>query len=99
RQVIRRMMVGRLPDKVLDEQRKGRQAADIFLRFQAEIGRAEEYYQRFEKNPAFSYFIDTQKLKNSINLVKESKLTDDGILNKILQCLTLGIFLENNNLQ
>lgn len=98
RQVIRKMMEGRLPDKVLFEQRRGHQAADIFSRFVSEIDRVESYYQRFEKNPAFSYFIDTTELKATINLVKEHKQTAPGVINNILKCMTLGIFLEHNNL-
>ncbi|GAB3509289.1 asparagine synthetase B family protein [Emticicia fontis] len=97
RQVIRKMMAGRLPDKVLNEHRRGSQSSDIFLRFVSEIDRAESYAQRFEKNPAFCHFIDTNKLKKSIQLVRAHKLTNPLIINNILKSLTLGVFLEHNN--
>lgn len=96
KQVIRKMMAGRLPDKVLHEKRKGLQASDIFLRILNEVERVEAYYHRFEKNPTFRYFIDTPKLAKSISLLKEQKLTDSGIINNILNALMLGFFLEQN---
>lgn len=96
KQVIRKMMAGRLPDKVLHEKRKGMQASDIFLRVLAEIDRVETYYHRFEKNPAFRYFVDTQKLAKSISLIKEQKLQDTGIINNMLVALMLGVFMEQN---
>jgi asparagine synthase (glutamine-hydrolysing) len=96
KQVIRKMMAGRLPDKVLLEKRKGLQASDIVLRVLAEIDRVEEYYHRFENNPTFRYFIDTPRLANNIRLLREQKLTDSGIINNILVALMLGVFLEHN---
>lgn len=96
KQVIRKMMTGRLPDMVLQEKRKGLQASDIFLRLTAEADRVLEYYHSFEKNPTFRYFIDTPKLAKSISLLKEQKLTDFGIINNILVALMLGVFLEKN---
>ncbi len=96
KQVIRKMMTGRLPDMVLQEKRKGMQASDIFFRVLAEIDRVEEYYQHFAKNPTFRYFVDTPKLAKNIGLVKEQKLNNNVIINNILVALMLGVFLEHN---
>lgn len=98
KQVVRQMMAGRLPDITLNENRMGFQASDIFMRLHQEIDRADAYCRRFEENPVFSYFIDTAKLRKSIALVKEHKLTDHGTMNNILTSLMLGIFLEQNGL-
>lgn len=96
KQVIRKMMAGRLPDKVLHEQGKGVQGSDVFLRILDEIERVEGYFHRFEKNPTFRHFVDTPKLGESIRLIKEQKMVDIIVINNLLKTLMLGIFLEHN---
>ncbi len=97
KQVIRRMMAGRLPDMVLHEKRKGLQSSDVFLRVKAEIDRVEEYCIRFEKNPTFRYFIDTQKFKEAVSIVRNQEIEDRTVVGNILSSIMLGVFLEQNN--
>lgn len=96
KQLIRHMMAGRLPDMVLHEKRKGQQASDIFMRVLADIDRIDECFRRFEKNPAFRHFFDTDKMKNTLALIRAKQQDNPIVLNSVLASLMMGIFMEQN---
>jgi asparagine synthase (glutamine-hydrolysing) len=99
KQVIRRMMKGRLPDKVLNETKTGAQSADIYFRLQKDFPRLEGLMSDLAKNEVFKYIVDSQKLKNLFNHIKTGKITDRGIINYYLKLIMFGMFLEYHHIK
>jgi asparagine synthase (glutamine-hydrolysing) len=99
KQVIRRMMKGRLPDKVLNETKTGAQSADIYFRLQKDFPRLEGLMSDLDKNETFKFVVDTQKLKKMFNDIKTGKITDRGIINYYLKLIMFGMFLEYHHIK
>lgn len=94
KQIIRNMMAGRLPDKVLLETRSGLQASDIAKRLYAEKDLLVSYFYQFQQNTIFWYMVDCKKLENHIQLFVNQKFQDNININQILKTIMLGMFLE-----
>ncbi len=97
KQVLRRMMAGRLPDKVLYEKKKGLQASDIFHRLYIEKEHLSTCFNEYQKKHTFRYLVDCKKLEQDIQLFKSNRLKSPVQINQILKTIMLGMFLEKQN--
>lgn len=93
KQVLRRMMHRLLPDEVLNEKKKGLQAADISQRIKADLPRIEAYTAEFVKNPAFCHLIDEKKFQRDVARLSNGQ---DVYLTGLLKAIMLGIFLQKH---
>jgi asparagine synthase (glutamine-hydrolysing) len=95
--LLKRMMKNRLPDKVLFEQKKGLQSADIAYRALAEQQTISNLIAQVSKNELFNQIVDTQKLQTDWQSFTGA--TNQHVLypQTILKTLMVGCFLNKND--
>lgn len=75
KQLLRHMMKGLLPDKVLLEKKIGLQSADIIDRIQSDIPEIESIVTSFKTDLIDEDFFDKSKILEDLQLLKEKKLS------------------------
>ncbi|QDK82416.1 hypothetical protein EXU85_28930 [Spirosoma sp. KCTC 42546] len=98
KQVIRKMMEHRLPDKVLFEKKKGLQSSDIVYRALAEQNNITNLLAIVCRNSTFQEIIHTKRLRDDWQSFQKQKTTNLLQLQTLLKTLMLGYFLETNDL-
>jgi asparagine synthase (glutamine-hydrolysing) len=93
--LVRRAFNGRMPDKILWNRDRGRQAADIVLRLKAESQRIGNIIDRLNKSSAAREILDLPKMTTILTRVQTENRT--GIFtqstNILLRGLMVGLFL------
>ncbi|MBF0547616.1 MAG: hypothetical protein HQM08_24465 [Candidatus Riflebacteria bacterium] len=97
RSLIRNAMKGRLPEQVLNERRRGLQAADFYFHFKREREEAFAELARLKKVDSIVRILDLEKLEKMMNWSKEQIMRHGGMpghWTKLLRFFSLGRFLR-----
>lgn len=94
KQMIKKMMKGRLPDKVLFQQGKGLQSADNVKRVQKDIDEIEAIINDFQTNLFEQEIYDKKRMLNDIALLREYKL-NKTMTHHLLRSVGIMEFLNN----
>ena len=95
KQLLRRMMQGRLPDKVLFETKKGLQSADIAHRARTDQQATSEWMARVCQNADFQEIVDVKKLQTDWQQFLAGQQTSTLQLQTVFKTLMVGMFLEH----
>lgn len=96
RMLLRRAMKGHMPEEVLWNERRGRQAADIGFRVQQNYPELSDVLEQFEKSELVSYYLNVPKMKTILESIK-SKVTKENTgfcVTTLLRGIGTGIFLQ-----
>ena len=97
RSLIRNAMLGRLPEQVRTERRKGLQAADFSLHFEAERAEALAELARMRQVDLITHALDLPAMETLLQLSPSQADAHGGMLNhwpKLLRAFSLGRFLR-----
>src|SRR5262249_55135528 len=99
RWLIRRAMDGRLPQVVLNQKKRGAQAADWFLRLTRTRHPITEEVKRLAKNPEVASILDMQRLEVILNSWPDRQPPEytagENLLLAIPDALGAAYFIEN----
>ena len=95
KQLLRRMMQGRLPDKVLFETKKGLQSADIAHRARTDQQATSEWMARVCQNADFQEIVDVKKLQTDWQQFLAGQQTGTLQMQTVFKTLMVGMFLEH----
>ncbi|MDP4186425.1 MAG: asparagine synthase-related protein [Bacteroidota bacterium] len=96
RMLLRRAMKGYMPEEVLWNERRGRQAADIGYRVQQNYRELSAVLEQFEKSELVSYYLNVPKMKTILESVK-SRVTKENTgfcVTTLLRGIGTGLFLQ-----
>lgn len=97
RSLIRNAMIGRLPEQVRTERRKGLQAADFSTHFEAERAEALAELKRMRQMDLIARALDLPAMESLLQLSPSQADAHAGMLGhwpKLLRALSLGRFLR-----
>ena len=97
RSLIRNAMIGRLPEQVRTERRRGLQAADFTSHFEKEKEEAFAEFERMKKVDLVAQVLDLDKLEQMMQWSNEKIETSGGMSGywpKFLRAFSLGRFLR-----
>lgn len=94
RMLIKRMMKGKIPDKVLFEKRKGLQSADIAYRVKAQEAEISATIDAVLKSPAANHYIDLPGLNATWQQYKKQPYVDPYSYQRLLKALHFAMFLQ-----
>ena len=96
RMLVKRMMSGKIPDKVLFEKRKGLQNADIVYRIKAQAGELSAIIEKVKRSAAANEYINTQKLTETWKTYLKADYTQPYQIQRLLKALHFALFLHTN---
>jgi asparagine synthase (glutamine-hydrolysing) len=97
RSLIRNAMIGRLPEQVRTERRKGLQAADFSVHFEAERAEALAELEQMRQVDLIAHALDLPAMQTMLQLSPSQADAHGGMLShwpKLLRALSLGRFLR-----
>jgi asparagine synthase (glutamine-hydrolysing) len=97
RSLIRNAMIGRMPEQVRTERRKGLQAADFSIHFEAERAEALAELERMRQADLIAHVLDLPAMETMLQLSPSQADAHGGMLGhwpKLLRALSLGRFLR-----
>jgi asparagine synthase (glutamine-hydrolysing) len=96
RMLIRRAMAGALPDRVLWNSRKGKQAADIRQRLLEHSGQVDEVLTQLEQSTLACRYLDLSRMRGAFQSVQQSsdRNTYRQCGSILLRGLMVGLFLQ-----
>jgi asparagine synthase (glutamine-hydrolysing) len=97
RSLIRNAMIGRLPEQVRTERRKGLQGADFSTHFEAERAEALAELERMRQVDLIAHALDLPAMESMLQLPPSEADAHAGMLGhwpKLLRALSLGRFLR-----
>ena len=97
RSLIRNAMIGRLPEQVRTERRKGLQAADFSIHFEAERAEALAELEQMRQVDLIAHALNLPAMESMLQLSPSQANAHGGMLNhwpKLLRALSLGRFLR-----
>lgn len=97
RSLIRNAMIGRLPEQVRTERRKGLQAADFSIHFEAERAEALAELEQMRQVDLIAHALDLPAMETMLQLSSSQADAHGGMLShwpKLLRALSLGRFLR-----
>ncbi len=97
RSLIRNAMIGRLPEQVRSERRRGVQAADFTTHFEADRAEALAELERMKQVDLIAHALDLPTMETMLQLSPSQADARGGMLNhwpKLLRALSLGRFLR-----
>jgi asparagine synthase (glutamine-hydrolysing) len=97
RSLIRNAMIGRLPEQVRAERRKGLQTADFSTHFEADRAEALAELERMKQVDLIGHALDLPAMKTMLQLSPSQAEAQGGMLGhwpKLLRALSLGRFLR-----
>lgn len=98
RSLIRNAMIGRLPEQVRTERRKGLQAADFSIHFEAERAEALAELEQMRQVDLIRHALDLPAMQTMLQLSPSQAEAHGGMLRhwpKLLRALSLGRFLRH----
>jgi asparagine synthase (glutamine-hydrolysing) len=97
RQLIRRVMAGRMPDSVLSNTRRGRQAADIGARLLASADEVGDAIDQVRRSPLAQRCLDVDRVGASWAALQDGLTPDsnDGAGQVLLPGVSVGLFLTS----
>lgn len=96
RMLVKRMMKGKIPDKVLFEKKGGLQSADIMYRAKAQANEITEAINLITKSTAANHYIDTKKLAETWQQYQQQPYTQVSQVQRLSRALEFGLFLQMN---
>ncbi len=96
RMLVKRMMHGKIPDKVLFEKRKGLQSADIVYRVKAQASEIAAAIENIKSSTSASYYIDTKNLSDTWQLYLHQPYVEPYQMQNLLKALQFALFLQIN---
>lgn len=93
RLLIRKGMKGLLPDGVLNNQKRGRQVGDLFLRMRADAERIEEKFKEIQEFNLTHELLDIDRMKSFLDDLKRNKPRPILQCNAFLCALAIMKFL------
>jgi len=97
RSLIRNAMIGRLPEQVRTERRKGLQAADFSIHFEAERAEALAELEQMRQVDLIAHALNLPAMESMLQLSPSQADAHGGMLShwpKLLRALSLGRFLR-----
>lgn len=94
RMLVKRMMKGKIPDKVLFEKKKGLQSADIAYRVKAQEAEISATIDSVLKSPAANHYIDLPGLHATWQQYKKQPYVDPYSYQRLLKALHFAMFLQ-----
>ncbi|MDD3499973.1 MAG: asparagine synthase-related protein [Sulfurovum sp.] len=94
KQMLKRMMQGRLPDRVLYQKSSGLQSADIVKRIQPDLPEIEEIIRNFSTDLYEGELFNRQRMLSDLQLLKIFKL-NTGQTNHLLRSVGIMEFLNS----
>lgn len=97
RSLIRNAMIGRLPEQVRTERRKGLQAADFSIHFEAERAEALAELEQMKQVDLIAHALDLPAMETMLQLSASQADAHGGMLSywpKLLRAFSLGRFLR-----
>ena len=93
--LVRRAFNGKMPEAILWNKARGRQAADIVLRIKAESQRIENIMDKLNKSSAACEILDMPKIADVLVRIQTEKNPDTTLLagNILLRGIMVGLFL------
>ncbi len=94
--LYKRAMKGIVPDKVLYNERRGKQAADLQQRImQKDLPEIRNLLETFKKSDICNYYLDLKRIESSISLVKKNDYFAWQQTSRVLlRGIALGLFLQ-----
>ena len=96
RMLVKHMMRGKIPDRVLFEKRKGLQSADIVYRVKAQASEISAAFENIKNSTAASYYIDIRNLSNTWQLYLRQPYVEPYQMQNLLKALQFALFLHTN---
>lgn len=96
RMLVKRMMNGKIPDKVLFEKRKGLQSADIAYRVKAQSDEITETIQTVSQSAAANHYINTKELTETWLSYSKQSYIQPYQMQRLLKALQFALFLHTN---
>jgi len=96
RMLVKRMMRGKIPDKVLFEKRKGLQSADIVYRVKAQASEISSAIENIKNSTSASYYIDIQSLNDTWQIYLKQPYVEPYQMQNLLKALQFALFLHKN---
>ena len=96
RLLMRNTFASLIPNRVLESNAHGIQAADIGHRLIAEMDKINEILLRFERNPAVFEYIDIQKIRSALFDISESYNSHTFVKANLIVSsgISLGLFID-----
>lgn len=94
RMLVKRMMKGKIPDKVLFEKKKGLQSADIPYRVKAQEAEITATIESVLKSSAANHYIDLPRLNATWQQYKKQPYVDPYSYQRLLKALHFAMFLQ-----
>jgi len=94
RLLLRRLMTGLLPEKVLWNSQRGRQAADFLVRLNNDKNTISQILLNFNKSEKINSLIDIPKLENKIASIERKITFSNQLAGLIARSIMVGLFVE-----
>lgn len=96
--LIKTAMKGRLLDDLIHQKKKGRQATDLSLRITNEAKEFEQLIESFDQNKAISYYLDIQKMKDSLTGIIKDPRNKNAYNNSIYltRSISCALFIQSH---
>lgn len=96
RMLVKRMMKGKIPDKVLFEKKPGLQSSDIVYRAKAQQQEITTAIETLKRSPIANHYIDIRKLSEAWQSYLTQPYTDPSQMQRVLKALHFALFLQMN---
>lgn len=96
RMLVKRMMRGKIPDKVLFEPKKGLQSADLSYKARSEAAEISETIESVRRSPAANAFIDTEKMTSTWKNYLTQPYVEPYEIQRLMKALLFALFLQKN---
>lgn len=96
RMLVKQMMKGRIPDKVLFQKKRGLQSADIAYRVKAQALELTSAFENVKHSPAANHYIDVKKLSETWQQYLVKPYVEPYEVQRLLKALQFALFLQMN---
>lgn len=96
RMLVKRMMRGKIPDKVLFEPKKGLQSADLSYKAKAEAIEITATIESVRRSPAANEYIDMKKMVDTWNTYLSLPYVEPYEIQRLMKALLFALFLQKN---
>ncbi|MGC4231536.1 MAG: asparagine synthase-related protein [Niabella sp.] len=96
RMLVKRMMKGKVPDKVLFEKKPGLQSADIVYRVKAQQQEITAAIEALQHSPAANHYIDVKLLAANWRQYLQQPYVKPYDMQRVLKALAFALFLQMN---
>ena len=93
--LYKRAMKGILPEKVIGNNKRGQQAADLQQRLIPDLPEIKGIIETFKKSEICNYYLDIKKIESAIPFVEQNSMSAFQIIASVLlRGIVSGLFLQ-----